>query len=245
MSLVTVSKKRNRVYYREFDHDEARRLRAEDPKRWSYRALAEHFDVSYTAVQRLFNAHAEERLNRHTLRWARRRRRPCLGGCGTLVWAHTKNRTGYCLRCIGAQFAAANVREAELRCTRCGEWKPDDQFYRRRSNHARRGRATHCKPCSAIDRREHRHRNIEQERRYEHDYYRNVRREKKIMATFIVLQPREGGYDTIGEVEASSADHAIEKIAREPGVYVATSKARFVEVPVAPETSLRVRRETS
>lgn len=54
MALVTVSKKRNRVYYRKFDHDEARRLRAEDPKHWSYSELARHFDVSKTAIRFLF-----------------------------------------------------------------------------------------------------------------------------------------------------------------------------------------------
>lgn len=46
MSLETHSKKRNRVYERAFDHEEAQRLRSEG---WSYDDLAERFGVSLTS----------------------------------------------------------------------------------------------------------------------------------------------------------------------------------------------------
>jgi hypothetical protein len=241
VSLVTVSKVRNRVYHRQFDHEECARLRAEDPERWTYPELAAHFGVSVVGIQRILNPRLRERMQEHVNAYARRQRRPCLGGCGTLVWMHGgKSRSGYCLRCVSALIAAPNVRETELRCLKCGEWKPDDQFYRRTSNHARRGRVTHCKPCAAVDRADHRRRNHDQEMIYQRHYYRTRRREKKKMAQFIVLKPRDGGYDTVGTVDAASSDHAIEKLAEEPGLYVATPTTKFREVTVAARTTLQV-----
>lgn len=55
MSLQTVSTKRNRVYERAFDHDEARQLREADPKTWTHKALAAHFGVSTQAVKRVLD----------------------------------------------------------------------------------------------------------------------------------------------------------------------------------------------
>lgn len=34
-----------------------------------------------------------------------------------------------------------------LRCTHCGETKPLEQFYRKRTNHVRYGRASQCREC--------------------------------------------------------------------------------------------------
>lgn len=53
-----------------------------------------------------------------------------------------------------------SAREGELRCVRCRQWKPDDDFPR--SNHrtkARRGRHNHCRPCNNEIKRKWREKN--------------------------------------------------------------------------------------
>jgi hypothetical protein len=99
------------------------------------------------------NAYARAWMREHS-------RKPCLGGCGTLVWTHMKGRTGYCIRCLRAREFGHNARADTLRCNRCGEWKPDDGFYRATGHSAivRRGRKAVCKDCENRRRQEYRDR---------------------------------------------------------------------------------------
>jgi hypothetical protein len=239
VSLETISPKRpGRVYRRAFDHEEAKALRQADPKTWTYAHLAEHFGVSENAVFRVLIPGQQERYARRALEWARAHRRPCKGGCGRLVWAQNKGRSGLCVSCMN-RARATSVRPDTLHCGRCREWKPDQDFPLQRSRKTRRGRASLCRPCQTVARREHRQRNHERERQTSHDYRRR-RREEKAMSAFIVFQPNGKNFVEHARVEAASAEHAVEKAATEPGEYVAVPVSRFKLMRVAPVKALRV-----
>lgn len=242
MSLKTYSKKRNRIYPRLFDHEEAQRLRAEG---WTYTRLADHFDVSYEAVRRVCDPKIREKLDRHAREWiARHHRKPCKGGCGVLVWTHHKGRSGYCRACTGLLRSSADVRPTELRCRFCGEWKPDAEFGKGKAR-SRRYRRTECRACGTRIRREFRHNHREQEAATANIYYHEVRREKRgVMAEYVVLHGNgDKTYHEIDRVEALSPDAAIEKVAQDEGEYVAVVASRWDVVPVAPRTMLRVVRK--
>lgn len=234
MSMVTVSTKRDRIYTRAFDHEEARRLREDG---WTYPALAERYGVSATALQRVCNPRVRERMDARSNDWIREHMRaPCLGGCGRLVWLQTPGRSGYCPTCVGKRKAAVNVREGELRCTRCGEWKADAEFGTKKRK-TRRGRRTWCRPCEAAARRAHRHANSEQER----TYARNRKRKGKAMAKYVVMRKdHEGRWEEHSRVDATSRLHAIEKAADAAGKWVAVNVGQLTELEVAPATAFRV-----
>lgn len=245
MSLVTISSKRARVYHRAFDHDEARRLHAEDPRHWTYTRLADRYGVSCQGVRRVLDNEVNRKMGEYSLAYARRHyRAPCKGGCGTLVWAaHRKGRTGYCTQCVAKTRAPQNVRPSELRCSRCGEWKPDAEFYRRSASVARRGRTTLCKPCSAIERREFRHKHPEQALE-EGQRAARARRERRTMSRFVIL--RSDGPETfrvLGRVDAATASHAVERFAQEAGEYIAVPEGKLRALRVAPVQAFRVVRE--
>lgn len=151
--LVTIGKN-GRRYRRAFDHEEAVVLRKQG---WSYKQIATRLGVSETAVARVLDPNERARLQRAVEKRARDRREPCKGGCGRLVWMHqpSMNRTGYCSRCWGTK-QATSVRDGELRCSNCHEWKDDTEFPRMRKAIARRGRASECRPCQTLLRQERR-----------------------------------------------------------------------------------------
>lgn len=139
---------------RKFDHDEARRLRAEG---LFYREIAERFGVSTQAVLRACDPRVRARMDMASAERHRRNRKPCKGGCGRLVWMHMtgRNPTGYCIQCLDT---STSVRETTLRCSECGEWKPDAEFGWAGRNKARRFRHAYCKPCQAPTRQAYRER---------------------------------------------------------------------------------------
>lgn len=247
MTLTTVSKVRNRAYARHFDHDECRRLRAEDPKKWSYSALAAHFGVSVTGVQRVCDERFREKLDNSIRQANRRRRRPCKGGCGRLVWllgekART-TRSGMCPRCFAIARVQADVRADSLRCLRCGLWKPDEEFTKRpNSNWGRRNHLTRCRSCETKARTENRRRNPERELAYERRYYHEVRRERRgVMAEYVVLQRNgQGSYREVERVDAVSPKNAIEQAASEEGEYVGVLASRFEVVEVGVRSVFKV-----
>lgn len=170
MSLITVSKKRKRTYLRAFDHDLARALRKQG---WNYTQLAQRFDVSPTAVRRVCEPAVDERMQAAALQWIKNNKRePCRGGCGRRVYTTREERSGYCISCRSELRSAVNVRPDELRCTKCGEWKPDDAFFKRAEGKRRRYRTHHCKVCSVAARRANRLANMERERARSRNYKR-------------------------------------------------------------------------
>lgn len=238
MSLETISTKRHRVYHRMFDHDEARSLREEG---WTYQALAGRYGVLEAAVIRVCDPRVNARMQEQSKRSLRRRRRPCLGGCGRLVWWHgnTSTRSGKCSRCIAAERTTQDVRVSELRCTSCREWKPDAEFPTYKASIARRGRNAMCRACCATARREHRKRKPDLEREQNRRVI-DKRRRQKVASTYVVLRPNGHGYIEQCRIDAASPAHAIEQAAQEEGEYIAVPEGRFQVMAVAPVQAFRV-----
>jgi helix-turn-helix resolvase-like protein len=159
---------------RKFDHDEAIRRYANGE---TGVALAEEYGVSTAAVYRVVNPEIRAYMDKDAVERNRRKREPCRGGCGRLVWRHGRvgrARSGYCPTCNGIQ-RAESVRPTTLRCSHCREWKRDDAFPRRATANARRGRSHECRVCQTITRRERRQRNAEADRAYQRAYKKRVR----------------------------------------------------------------------
>jgi hypothetical protein len=60
------------------------------------------------------------------------------------------------------------------------------------------------------------------------------------MARYIVFRPNGNGFVEHKRIEAVSANHAIEKVASEPGEYVAVTEGQFRVRRVAPVERLAV-----
>lgn len=233
MSLETHSTKRNRVYQRAFDHDEAKVLRAAG---WSYAKLADHFGVSVGAVRRVCDPRVRQRMDQQAAAFIEKQRQPCLGGCGALVWMHQKNagRSGLCPTCMAIQKAAAGVREDTLRCSKCREWKPDDEFGRQ-TRPTRRGRRNRCRVCETADRRALRRKNRARE------HYNDLKRKGHPMAKYQVMRRDDDGrWEERGEVEAASRVHAIERVADEGGTWVAVGRGQMNPLEVQPAMAFKV-----
>ena len=94
--------------------EEIVRLRAEDPKRWTYRALAAHAGVSETSVFRWCNEGYATRSRRASLAWKARNRaandardrawrrtnRGVCSECGGPLGVNSGGRIGTCITCI-------------------------------------------------------------------------------------------------------------------------------------------------
>lgn len=253
MTNLVYSAKKNRWYERKFDHDKARRLHLQG---MAIAEIARRLGVSATAVDRVTNPERARQMDEQTKKFMwKHRRKPCKGGCGRLVWTTEKGRTGMCLRCVGKLQTRNEVREGELKCKRCGEWKPDEEFPlakfqnrkagRVRGGISRRYRHSWCRPCSAAVRREHRQRFPGSQQAYDRRRELDRKEDRRQNMEYVVLRKEEDGvYRDVGHAETTSADTAIEEVADQEGEYVAVSLARFEVVEVAPTTSLRVRRET-
>lgn len=234
MSLVTVSTKRDRVYRRAFDHEEAIALHADG---WTYPALAERFGVSETAISRVCNPNTRERMQRLSNQWAWKQRKPCRGGCGRLVWMTARARTGFCAECWAERLNEPNVREDELRCTNCGEWKRDAEFGGSKAAKNRRFRRGWCRACETKSRRAHRRTHAERERVNSRKY----KRKGKPMAKYVVMRKDDQGrWEEHGRVDATSRQHAVEKVADAAGKWVAVSAAQLGEMEVAAATAFQV-----
>jgi hypothetical protein len=242
VSLEMVSTKRNRVYQRTFDHDKARALHEADPLRWTCAELARYFDVNYNSVRRILDPSEDARTRSRAAQWFRDHRVPCKGECGRLVYGHHKGRTGYCRSCVGGHLTSS-VRESELKCGRCGEWKPDEAFPHRHKAKARRGRHSQCRACATLARQDHRLRNQEASKKYDRAYKRATRERTAPMTTFIVFTPNGDGLKEVARVEAASAIGAVEAAATQAGQYVAITEGRFNLMQVEPVQKMTVVRQ--
>lgn len=146
MSLTTVSTKRNRIYQRKFDHDEARIRHAAGE---SLSALAREYGVTQAAVKRIVDAEHRAAMDSRIQRWM-------MGGvcrdCGKQGVSRQKAR---CKKCA-SQAAATSVRPGELWCSRCQQWLPDESFPHGDKTKARRGRHQYCRQCNTAARRQYR-----------------------------------------------------------------------------------------
>lgn len=149
---------------RRFDHDEARRLRAQG---LTYHAIGLRLGVSDTAVARA----CDPRVRRNFALASRRRleaqRTPCRGGCGLLVWTHRPGHSGYCRACLGERRnVARHGTETEYnqgcRCEACTAAATTARRRRRENTRVpcshgcgtlvdstnRRDRPPECRPCA-------------------------------------------------------------------------------------------------
>jgi hypothetical protein len=165
------STKRKRVYVRKFDWNEARRRRDTGE---SYSSIARDLGVSVSGVQRACNADLRVRMDEAAQRWKMQGACAVCGGPATRV--SLRDTHGRCRDCFN-KAQATSVRETELLCFRCKEWKPDEDFPRNKQEgrFLRRGRHNYCRSCNTIERREYRERNRERDRAYDRAYRRSRR----------------------------------------------------------------------
>lgn len=89
--------KPGQIARRKFDHDEARRRHQAGE---SIADLAREMGVTWAGMARVVDARVGRQMDAQCVRNIERRREPCRGGCGRLVWMHTHGRSGYCPRCL-------------------------------------------------------------------------------------------------------------------------------------------------
>jgi hypothetical protein len=155
-----------RVYVRKFDYEEARRRYAAGGVTMS--ELAEEYGVSQARIHQVVTPGGIERTLARSSDWQRSGTCP---DCGTPA-----TRTGRiqhrCREC-SARKQAITVRDEELRCVTCKQWKPDESYpLNRNESPFRRGRHSQCTACGTERRRDYRRRNAEKERAYWREYNR-------------------------------------------------------------------------
>jgi hypothetical protein len=101
----------------------------------------------------------------------------------------------------------ANQRPGELRCLKCGVWKPDDEFGRERRQ-TRRGRRSWCPEYETATRREHRRAHPGQER--ETFIRRTARKGKQVIQWVVMRKNDDGPWEERARVGATSRRQAVE-----------------------------------
>lgn len=150
MSMVTKSTKRNRVYQRRFDHEEAQRRFAAGERLTS---LAREFGVSTAAVRRVVVPGQRERMYRQS------RVKQMSGVCVDCGKTGIAKRAKRCMDC-SATHRLKTVRPTTLRCSICKEWLEDTAFRKGETcSESRRFRSRTCRECDSRARTEYRERN--------------------------------------------------------------------------------------
>jgi hypothetical protein len=140
-----------RVYTRKFDWDEARRLYDGG---LSYAAIGVRLGVSHGAVYFALNEAARKRMAARNSQW---QREGVCAECGTGCSRNASRKVTRCSVCANKR-RATTVRENELSCRCCKEWKPYNAFPMG-GNHARSGRHHDCRVCLTEAKRAWRERN--------------------------------------------------------------------------------------
>lgn len=137
---------------RRFDHDEARRLRAEG---MTYVAIAALMGVTDRTVRLICDPVQRAKSVARNTAWQRSARCP---DCGAQTTRHYVGGDHRCRVCDSLR-QATSVRPNALRCFACHEWKPDEGFPKNRGGRvSRRGRHNFCRVCSTRVRQEYRER---------------------------------------------------------------------------------------
>jgi hypothetical protein len=139
------------VYVRKFDWDEARRRHAAGE---TLAEIARDLGVTPNAVRFAVNDRARIRAELRASAWQ------MLGACPDCGARASRNGTDGQHRCTAcaAKLKATSVRDRELQCMRCREWKHDNEFPFSRAEPQRRGRHKQCRPCQTEAKRAYRER---------------------------------------------------------------------------------------
>lgn len=142
-NLATIGKN-GRIYPRKFDHEEARRRfkRGEN-----IADLAHELGVTWAAVSFAVDRH---RRNANLLLKAEQMSSHC-ATCGEpCSWNRYQQAEPRCLDCFD-KARTTSVRENELLCFGCRNWKPDNDFPHSAARHChkRRGRHNCCRVCGS------------------------------------------------------------------------------------------------
>lgn len=158
-------------YRRKFDWEEAKRLRATG---LTYEKVAATLGVSEMAVYLALNPEVRVRQEEMRREWVKSGTCTDCGGAATRGYG--PNRRGRCRACFAKQ-RTTSVRDGELQCVTCREWKDDDGFPHNASARCvvRRGRHHQCRACQTEAKREYRRANPERERSYARQYKRAKR----------------------------------------------------------------------
>jgi hypothetical protein len=178
VSMVTVSRKRARVYPRKFDHDEARELYA---RGFSAGRLALKYGVTVTAIRRVLDPELRAKMQARVDAYRRsgvceRCGGPCVPVRHRSKQVHNPDGRELCKGCRAIvrrkpiRLSADGVLLGE--CGSCHTWKPLAEFPPRVQRAIANGRVAkwRCRACETAERRDYRHRNRERERAYERAY---------------------------------------------------------------------------
>lgn len=150
MSMVTVSAKRNRVYARKFDHEEAKRLHE---RGMSIAAIAEKLGASHSGVKRVVDPVYRELLAARTRSYVRSGSCP---DCGTQTTYH-RDGDSRCVKCAAKLRSKVDEEQGLAYCPKCKQWLPVEDFPRA-SSRAARGLHGECRACGSARRRDYRER---------------------------------------------------------------------------------------
>jgi hypothetical protein len=132
---------------RKFDHDEARKLRAEG---WTYRQLAAKYSVTPGAIRFACDDAARAKSAAYGAEWQRQ------GTCPDCGAAATRHSLTWQLRCMDcAARARTKAQDGEAYCSCCDTWKPLDEFTPSSKRKAR-GVRNECRACETARRRKYR-----------------------------------------------------------------------------------------
>lgn len=135
--------KKNRAYEHHFDWEEAKRLRAEGvPITW----IAQKLGVTDGAIRRIVIPGEMERMAQYSREYAIGQGR--CERCGATTNKAAQNRGSRLCKSCADDKRATTVRETELLCVKCRQWKPDEQFHNSVNFIRRRGRRNTCKACA-------------------------------------------------------------------------------------------------
>jgi ribosomal protein S27E len=147
-------------YTRKFDRDEALALY----EKWgNWAQVARRLGVSYAAMYLAFNEEARKKNEARSKKWQMSGVCPGCGKEGTTKHRHMTTHTyvradAYCRKCAGI-LRRTSIRDGELKCGVCKEFKPDSEFPTNRIEVRRRYKHTSCKSCGNAARKAYRAKN--------------------------------------------------------------------------------------
>lgn len=141
-----------RVYERRFDYEEARLRRANGEL---VSALAAEYGVTAAAIYRATTPGLPQRQVAYHREW----RKTVCTVCGSPAQKAAFRGDGPRCKPCADDARATSVREGELQCVTCRQWKLDREFaFSAAARDRRRGRHQCCRACATALRREYRER---------------------------------------------------------------------------------------